>query len=126
MIRTEGYKVIPATIVHRLTGKITSEDVESGIEEAANTFHVMDDRHGKLNLIVDTRGLLFADLKAHETWSRWLKTNSTMKRKVNFVVIVTDDSPNARAEKEGMETEKMKFFLDFDEGVSWLRNKLAV
>ncbi len=126
MIKTEEYKNIPATILHRLTAETNTEDVEHGIDEAISIVESMGKRYEKINLIINTKGLLFTDLSAHRKWSHWLKTSPAMKKTIDFMIFVTDDSPNARAEMKKMDTEKRKYFFDFNEGVDWLKANIGV
>ncbi len=125
MIRTEEYKDIPATLIHRITGAIGTEEVKAGVAVLANLLDSSVQKHGTINLIIDAKGVTFESLLAHQTWSQGLKPYPALREKISYCAFTLDDSPNARAEKELMENERLKFFFAFDEGVKWLRNKLG-
>ncbi len=126
MIKTTEYEKIPATILHRLTGKTDINEVKRGISKADEIINKVTCNIGRFNLIIDPRGHDFADLAAHKMWKMWLIQNALIKEKVNCTAFIVDDSPHTRAEKELMETEKTKFFFDFDEGHNWLQNIMDI
>jgi hypothetical protein len=121
MIKTTEYKKIPATIMHQITGVVDVEEVKRSINEANEVINKVIQRYGKFNLIIDMRCISFADLAAHKTWKTWSKSR-LIKEKVNYTAIVLVDTPQTMAEKKLMETEKIQFFFDFNEGSNWLQN----
>lgn len=121
MIETIEYKKIPAVILHRITGKTDIDDVKRGIAEAKKIINKTIHEYGRFNLILDPRGHNFTDLAAHRMWKMWLIQDVMGKGKNDYAAIIVPDSPTGRGEKELMETEKTKFFFDFDEGSNWLR-----
>ena len=121
MIKTTEYKKIPATIMHQITGEIEVEEVKRGINEANEVINKVINRYGRFNLIIDLRGIRFADLAAHKMWKIWSQSR-LIEEKVNCIAIVLVNSPHTRAEKELMETETVQFFFDFNEGSNWLHN----
>jgi len=125
MIKTTEYKTIPATIMHQITGVVDVEEVKRGINEANEVINKVIHRYGSFNLIIDMRGLSFTDLAAHKTWKTWSQT-SLIEEKVNYTAIVLGDSPHTRAEKELMETDKVQFFFDFNEGSNWLQKMTGI
>lgn len=78
-------------------------------------------KYGRFNLILDPRGHDFADLAAHKMWKIWLMQDVQSKGKINYTANIVSDSPITREEWELMNTEKTKFFFDFDEGSNWLQ-----
>ncbi len=118
VIETIEYKKIPATIMHRITGDIDVKDLKHGIDEANEEINEMIDKYGRFNLIIDLRGINFTELPAHKTWKIW---SQSITEKANCIAIVLAYSPHTKAEKELMETEKVKFFFNLNEGVNWLQ-----
>jgi hypothetical protein len=111
MIKTTEYKMIPATILHQITGVIDVEEVKRGINKANEVINKVIHIYGRFNLIIDMRGISFTDLIAHKTWKIW-SLSRLIEEKVNYIAIVLVDSPHTRAEKELMETETLQFFFD--------------
>jgi hypothetical protein len=74
-------------------------------------------------LIINAKGVKFTSLVAHKTWSQGLEPYPALREKIIYCAFIFDDSPNARAEKELMTSERLKFFFDLAEGVKWLREK---
>ncbi len=126
MIDTEEHKNIPATLIHRITGEIGTPEVEAGVARLINMLNIAVQKNDMVNLIIDARGVQFASLLAHKTWSQGLEPYRTLKEKIIYCALILDDSPNARAEKELMESERLRFFFDFDEGVAWLGDRSRV
>jgi hypothetical protein len=55
MIETTEYKKIPATILHRVTGKTDINEVKRGIAEAEEIIDKVIHEYGMFNLILDPR-----------------------------------------------------------------------
>ncbi len=125
MIETIEYKKIPATIMHRISGDIDVEEVKRSINEANETVAKIIDKYGRFNLIIDLRGINFTDLAAHKTWKIWSQSK-LITGNVNYIAIVLAYSPHTKAEKELMETEKVKFFFNLNEGVNWLQKQVTL
>jgi len=125
MIETIECKMIPATIMHRITGDIDVEEVKSSISEANEAMNKIIDKYGMFNLIIDLRGISFTDLAAHKTWKIWSQSR-LITEKVNYIAIVLVYSPHTKAEKELMETETVQFFFDLNEGINWLQNSATL
>ncbi len=123
MINTEQHKSLPATLFHRITGAVGTEEVKTGVAELIEMLRTAVQTHGTINLIIDAKGVRFTSLEAHKTWSLGLEQYPALKRNISRCAFVLDDSPNARAEKELMESERLKFFFELDQGVMWLRDK---
>lgn len=123
MIETTEYKKIPDSILHRIRGEISIEDVRRGISEANEIVNRFVLKYGRFNLIIDTRDHHFTDLAAHKALKIWL---NKLKEKVNYVSIIVIDSPHTRAEKEQMSTETVQFFFDFDEGSNLLQKMTGI
>ena len=121
MIKTEEHNSIPATLIHRITGEIGDEDVKMGVAELLEMLRLAIQKHGAINLIINAKGVVFSSLTVHKTWSQGLEQRPDLKEKIHYCAFILDDSPNARAEKELMESNRLKFFFELDEGVNWLR-----
>jgi hypothetical protein len=120
MITTEEYKKNPDTLTHRVTGEIGTEEVEAGVAKLVEMLHISVQKYGTIKLIINAKGVKFTSLVAHKSWSQGLEPYPSLREKVNYCAFILDDSPNARAEKELMESERLKFFFDLAEGVNWL------
>ncbi len=125
MIETIECKMIPATIMHRITGDIDVEEVKRCINEANETVTKIIDKYGRFNLIIDLRGISFTDLDAHKTWKIWSQSR-LITENVNYIAIVVIYSPHTKAEKELMETETVQFFFDLHEGINWLQSSATL
>ncbi len=126
MINSTGCKDIQATVIHRITGQINTEEVKIGIDELVEILDKAVQKQGTINLVINAKGVSFAGLIAHRTWSQGLDNFPTIREKINYCAFVLDDSPNGRVEKEFMDSERLKFFFDVDEAINWLRDKIAV
>ncbi|VVB95642.1 Uncharacterised protein [uncultured archaeon] len=124
MIETIECKMIPATIMHRVTGNIDIEEVKRSINEANEAINKIIDKYGRFNLIIDLRGISFTDLAAHKKWKIW--SQSKLTEKVDYIAIVLVYSPHTKAEKELMETETVQFFFDLHEGIKWLQSSATL
>lgn len=123
MINTEEYKKFPATLIHRITGEIGTPEVEAGVARLVGMLDNAVQKHDTINLIIDATGVQFTSLVAHKSRSQGLEPYPAVREKIKYCAFILDDSPNARAEKELMESERLKFFFDFDKGVAWLRDR---
>ena len=121
VINTIDYDKIPATVLHRITGEIDVEEVRSRMGQTCKIVDSAVRKHGKFNLIIDSRGLKFTD-EAHTLWKQKIEDEPRFKEKMNYLVFVLDYSAKARAAKKRRENEITRFFYDFDEGIHWLRN----
>ncbi len=82
-------------------------------------------KHGRFNMIIDTRGLAFTD-EAHMLWKQEIEDAPQFKEKIDYLVLVLDYSAKARAAKKRRENETTRFFYDFDEGAAWLSNRVSL
>ncbi len=89
MIETTEYEKIPATILHRVTGKTDINEVKRGIAEAEEIIDKVIHEYGRFNLILDPRGHDFADLAAHKMWKMWLIQDVPIKGKTNYTAIIS-------------------------------------
>jgi hypothetical protein len=68
MIETALSPTAPATIVHRVTGVIDQAEATQGAADALRSVLEIVACHGPLRLLLDLRGMAFADLQAHKAW----------------------------------------------------------
>jgi hypothetical protein len=120
MIDTAEYGNIQATLIHRITGEIDTPEVEAGVAKLVEMLHISVQKYGTINLIINAKGVKFMSLVAHKSWSQGIEPYPALREKIYHCAFILDDSPNARAEKELMESERLKFFFDLAEGVNWL------
>lgn len=45
-----------------------------------------------------------------------------MKKLISKVALVTDNTSKVKDEKQLMESESLKYFIQFEEAVNWLKN----
>jgi len=66
MINTTEYKDIQATVIHRITDEINTEEVEIGIEVLVKILDKAVQKYGSINLIINAKGVRFSSLVAHK------------------------------------------------------------
>lgn len=120
MITTSRSQLLPATIVHRVTGVIDQAEATQGAAEALRSVLEIVARHGPLRLLLDLRGMAFADLQAHKAWSQGFPRNPALADRLHHVAIVGTDTPVLRAEQEILTSERLHFFVDLAEAEQWL------
>lgn len=120
MITTSLSPALPATIVHRVTGAIDQAEAAQGAAEALCSVLESVACHGPLRLLLDLRGMAFADLQAHNAWSQGFPRNPALADLVHQVAIVGTDTPAFRAEQELLTTERVHFWVAPEEAMQWL------
>jgi hypothetical protein len=120
MIETALSPTLTATIVHRVMGVIDRQQAEQGAAEALRFVQHLLTEHDPINLLLDLRGKHFQDLAAHKTWSQGFARNPILQGHVRAVAIVGDDTPAFHAERELMDTERVRFFVDGTVARTWL------
>lgn len=120
MITTSCSPALPATIVHRVTGVIDQAEATQGAAEALRSVLEFVTCHGPLRLLLDLRGMAFADLQAHKAWSQGFPRNPALADLVHHVAIIGTDTPVLRAEQELLTSERVHFFVDLAEAEQWL------
>jgi hypothetical protein len=120
MIETTLSPTLAATVLHRVGGAIDRPRAEQGAAEALRFVQRLSSRLGPLDLVLDLRGMHFEDLQAHKAWSRGFARNPALQGHVRSVAILGDDTPAFQAERELMETERVRFFVDGALAEQWL------
>src|SRR5215213_2164205 len=120
MIETSLFPTLAATVLHRVTGTIDQPQAEQGAAEALRFVQQLGREHGLLNLMLDLRGKDFQDLQAHKAWSQGFARNPALQGNVQHVAIIDHDTALFRAERELMENERVKFFVDVASAQAWL------
>ncbi len=120
MIETTLSPTITATALHRVAGTIDQQQAEQGAAEALQFVRRLFGQYGPIKLVLDLRGMHFADLRAHRAWSQGFARNPALGDLVQYVAIVGDDTPPFRAEQEMLSTERVQFFVDTASAGQWL------
>jgi hypothetical protein len=113
-------------IVHHIISRFSDdEDTVKGVKLAVELITDITKDHRKFNLPID---FSMADvhsphkLSAQKIWDVGFKENKEIRRHLLMVATVAIDSPKFRAEKEFMESEMHRFFIDFQEALNWLKS----
>ena len=120
MIETSLFPTLAATVLHRVTGAVDQPQAEQGAAEALRFVHQLAHEHGPLNLVLDLRGKNFQDLQAHKAWSQGFARNPALQGNVQYVAIIDHDTALFRAERELMENDRVRFFVDVASAQEWL------
>jgi hypothetical protein len=70
--------------------------------------------------VLDLRGKEFQGLQAHKAWSQGFARNPALHGQVRYVAIVDHDTASFRAEREMLETDRVRFFVDIASAHEWL------
>lgn len=120
MIQTTIVKSEPAIVYHQLSGSMDEKEASMGAGEARSLLKPIVQNGQRFHLMIDTRGYFFNDLGAHRTWSLEFKEQPVLRRHVLKVALIGDDTSQFRAEKEGMESDHVRFFTDAAAARQWL------
>src|SRR5215216_1593856 len=112
MIETSLSPALAATVLHHVTGTIDQQQAEQGAAEALRFVQHLSSELGPINLVLDLRGKDFQDLQAHKAWSQGFARNAALQGNVQHVAIIDHDTALFRAERELMENDRVKFFVD--------------
>lgn len=120
MIETT-YTLEPVALVrHRVTGQVDRQQAAEGAAQALDLVQQLAGAHGPIALVLDLRRHQFMDLQAHRTWSEGFARNPALGGRVRAVAIVGDDTPAFQAERELMQSERVRFFAGLAEAERWL------
>lgn len=123
MIQTQVSTDLHATLIHRVTGDIDLYQAEQGVAEALALAQQLLSNAQIVHLLLDLRRMHFQGLHARRVWNEGFIRHPLILRHVQYVALIADDLPSARAEQEVMQTEQFQFFYDFDAGEHWLASK---
>jgi hypothetical protein len=121
MITTTRSPHLPATVVHRVHGSVDRSQAEQGAAQALTFVRALSAEIGTLRLLLDMRGKQFVDLQAHRAWSQGFARNPALHGLVGYVAILGDDTPEFRAERELMDSDRVRLFVDAALVEQWLR-----
>ena len=124
MIQTQLPSLGDATLLHRVTGSVDVPQAEQGAADALRLVQQLAQQHHTIKLLLDLRGLHFDSLQAHKAWKLGFVEHPLVHQHVRYVAIIGDDTPPFHAERELMETEQVKFFVDLALGQRWLAQAL--
>jgi hypothetical protein len=120
MIQTEIVGGAVPTVVQRMTGVTDRLAVERGLASALELITQVIAKHASFDLLLDLRDLHFADLLAHRAWRVDFLAHPSIVQHIRCVAIIGNDTPPFQAERQLMETERCRFFVDRDAGQAWL------
>ncbi len=114
----------PLTVYYPVPPFTNEDMVRRRVDEAKKVIGSLLEQADSFNLLLDFRGFPETpegyNLNAHRTWSAEFKYSPMVQEHVEHAALLGNDSPQFRAERELMETERMKFFTDEDEAHRWL------
>jgi hypothetical protein len=125
MIETSLSPTLPATVLHRVGGAIDQRQAEQGAAEALRFVQQQSRQRGPVDLVLDLRGKDFQALGAHKAWSQGFARNPGLHGHVRRVAIVDRDTPAFRAERDMLETDRVRFFADLVDAYAWLSQGVA-
>lgn len=120
MIQTQLLALGDATLLHRVIGSVDVPQAEQGAADALRLLQQLAQQHHTIKLLLDLRGLRFDSLQAHRAWKLGFVEHPLVRQHVRYVAIIGDDTPPFHAERELMEAEQVKFFVDLALGQRWL------
>jgi len=120
MIETKLISENPTIVLQRISGSMNEDDATIGAEKAISIVEKALHISSSINLILDMRAYEFTNLKAHKIWSIEFKNNKIIENNVTRVAIIANDSATLRAEQELLESNRLKFFIDYDTANQWL------
>jgi hypothetical protein len=125
MIETNIINQLPMIVHHRVKGPMSVNEAMTGVAVALSVVKQAVSLSERLHLILDMRGYIFDSLDSHKIWKTEFTQNSLLSEHVECVAAIGDPGPKFIAEKELMESDKLKFFIDFNLAFQWLRNQEA-
>jgi acetamidase/formamidase len=123
MIETNVINHLPMIVHHRVKGPMSIHEAMTGVADALSVMKQAVSLSERLHLILDMRGYIFDSLDSHKIWKTEFTQNSLLSEHVECVAAIGAPGPKLIAEKELMESDKLKFFTDFNLAFQWLRNK---
>jgi acetamidase/formamidase len=123
MIETNIINKIPMIVHHRVEGPISVNEAMTGVADGLSVVKQALSLSERLHLILDMRGYIFDSLDSHKIWKTEFTQNSLLSEHVECVAAIGDPGPKLIAEKELMESGKLKFFTDLNLAFQWLRNQ---
>lgn len=110
----------PLILYHQAFNKATYEEHESGTWDPINLIRQSLGDPERFDLILDMTGHDFYSIEYYRFWSAGFKQNSFLQERVEKVALIGDDTKTFYIEKQMMETEELKFFIDVKSAFEWL------
>ncbi len=120
MIKTIKISESPLIIKHTLSGTISEEQAQNGVDKAIELIEKNIALNKKIRILIDVRKYSFETLEARRVWSLQFKMNKNIQKRTELVAIVGPTSEEFRTEKKWMETTKLMFFTTENEAKKWL------
>jgi hypothetical protein len=121
LIRTD-----PIIVHHIVSSFSDEEDTAKGVKQAVELITDITKENTTINLLIDfSKADVHSShkLSAQKIWDVGFKENKEIRRHLLKVATVAIDSPKYRAEKEFMESETHRFFINFQEALNWLKSR---
>ena len=126
MINVQIEEQIYPTVIIRFEGEVTARSAREGVLGIEDAISEARERFEKFCLIIDARKYAFTDIEAHRTWKLAIEGHPLVKEHVLYTLIVSVDSETFRAEKESLESERVRFFVDYDRALDFLKANIGV
>jgi hypothetical protein len=121
LIRTD-----PIIVHHIVSSFSDEEETLKGVQQAVGLITDITKENKTINLLIDfSKADVHSShkLSAQKIWDVGFKESKEIQRHLLKVATVAIDSPKYRAEKEFMESETHRFFMDFQEALNWLKSR---
>ncbi len=115
----------PVIVHHHVHRFEDDEETRDGVKQAVGLIESITKDNKTINLLMDFSTTDFQSaytMSAHKIWAVGFKGNEEIQRLIIKTAILANDSAQLRDEKEFMESEKRKFFTDFQEALVWLKS----
>jgi hypothetical protein len=117
----------PIIVHHTVSSFADEEETLKGVKLAVELItEIAKDNHS-FNLLIDfSKADVHSPhkLSAQKIWDVGFKENKEIHRHLLKVATVAIDSPKYRAEKEFMESETHRFFIDLNDALHWLKSSI--
>ena len=123
MIDTKIIHKLPPIIHHRVSGRMSENEAIVGTADVLSIVEQIIAMGERLNIILDMRGYVFENLKSHKIWATEFRQHRLVSENLCYAAVIGDSGPKLFAEKEAMETDELKFFIDFDSAYGWLQDQ---
>lgn len=114
----------PPTVYYPVPPFSDENTVRRSISEALEVIADLLKNVGCFNLLLDFRAVSTSDndysMAAHRAWVIGFRDHGTVKNHAHLVAVVGNDSPKFRAEKEFMDSERVRFLTGLHAAYSWL------
>jgi hypothetical protein len=130
MMNTMETKLIcndPVIIHHKVSSFSDEEATLRGVNQAVALITDIAKDNKPISLLIDfSKADVHSShkLSAQKIWDVGFKENKEIRRHILKVATVAADSPKYRAEKEFMDSDTHKFFVDYNDALNWLKSSI--